>query len=160
MNVSVLLKNIPPIQAIYHTKTYFLFNNRLKDILTHEITFDQKGITEMEKIFIDYSPQLLRLYKQIYPHNLTIQQLEEPTLTPQIIEKEQHVISIMMQNIESILYPLTQKLMPIEPSKYQSWVKTFKLWFTSSLVREFWHNNKQLYNQETQNFVKNYILEQ
>ncbi len=132
--------------------------NKLRDLLTNQITYDQKGIIDIEKIFIEQSPQLLRLYKQIYPNNLTIQRLEEPPITNQIIEKEQHIISIMIQNIESILYPLTQKFMSIDSLKYQSWLQTFKYWFSSPLVREFWDSHKQLYNRETQNFISQHIL--
>ena len=155
------------ILALFGTFVYLLFfletidnNNRntLNNVLTSQINYDQKGVIDIEKIFIEQSPQLLRLYKQIYPNNVTIQKLTEPPLTEQIIEKEQHVISIMLQNIESISYPLTQKLIPTDTIKYQSWLATFKMWFSSPLVREFWHSHQRLYNRETQEFINQQIL--
>ena len=135
-------------------------NNRItkKDILEKNIQNDQRGIIDLEKVFISSSPQLRRLYKQINPHNAFLQSLPDPVITNEIIEKEQQTMSIMLQNIESILYPVTFNLIKHDSEEFQPWITTFKYWFSSELLREYWNINKNLYTTGTQKFIDTYIL--
>lgn len=129
-----------------------------KDILNNTISNDQNGIVDIEKIFIDSSPQLRRLYKQMYPENSVLQALPDPQITPEVLEKEQHMLSIIMQNIESIIYPITMKWLNSNTEFYKTWISTFKMWFSSQLLRDYYQQNKTLYFKETQNFIDSKIL--
>lgn len=129
-----------------------------KDVLSTYVGNDQKGIIDIERIFMDQSPQLRRLYKQIYPGNSAIQALADPPITPDVIEKEQHMMSIMLQTIETILYPVTLKLMNVASKDFQPWLVTFRSWFASPLLREFWASNKHLYAPETRDFIEGQVL--
>ena len=131
-----------------------------KDLVEKNVQNDQKGIIELERLFIDQGPQLRRLYKQIHPNNQFLQQLPDPVITPEIIEKEQHAMSIMLQNVESILYPITFGILKYNTKEFQPWITTFKYWFSSELLREYWNINKSMYTIGTQNFIDTQILGQ
>lgn len=130
-----------------------------KDLLLTQTQADEKMIVDLEKLFMANSPNLLRLYKQLYPNNAAIQRLPDPQpITSEIIEKEQHALAIILQQVETILYPVLNKTIDPKSPAFEPWIRTLRTWFTSPLLKEYWLANKFYYTRATQQFVDERIL--
>ena len=134
--------------------------NNIRGQIADAITNDQKGINEIERIFLEQGPTLRRLYKQLYPNNPNIINLPDSPITNEIIEREQHMLSIMLQNIETVLYPLTSNLSRFNLIQLEPWLLIIRQWFRSPLLLDYWNSHRQFYTTATQKFVTDNIIGQ
>lgn len=132
--------------------------NEKKDMVMINNEADNRAVVDLEKLFMSNTPDLLRLYKQLNPENVAIRQIVDPPLTSQILEKEQHMLSIIMQQIETILYPVSNKTISPTSPLFEPWIRTFKTWFSSPLLQQYWATHKHLFTNFTREFIDTQIL--
>ena len=114
----------------------------------------------IEQKFLSQTPILRRLYKQLYLSNTYLQQLPDPDITPEIVEKEIHMISMLLQIVDSVSYEVAHDSSDWQDPAHAAWLRVFQSWFASPLLLNQWHLTKHLYNSETETFVNKYVLPQ
>lgn len=130
-------------------KNTILNNNKLLD----------SGFTSIEKLFLDYYPYSSELYLDIYKNtgitkniNISIDDHNKKKLV------EIHIISIMLQEMENILniYNIDNSL--INEDTFEEWLRTWKMWFSSNIVKKVWNEKIVNYSKATQTFVQYNLL--
>ena len=112
----------------------------------------------IEQKFLSQTPLLRRLYKQLYSSNSYLQQLPDPEITPDVIEKEIHMISMLLQIVDSISYEVSHDSCNWNEPTNSAWLRVFRSWFKSPLLLAQWNLTKHLYNSETETFVDTFII--
>ncbi len=121
-------------------------NTRVKECQTNWI--------ELEKLFIAQYPYLDRLYSQMYPSHPEMKDVKLK-LTPEEWRKvrvlEVHVCSILFQSIENICtYG--------DPEHLEEWIRVWRSWFQSQIVRRQWSVMREFYTPSTQLWIDQHVM--
>lgn len=119
--------------------------------------------SQIERIFIDNTPDLNRLYKQIYSGDSTIKDVVEPNITSDIIIKEVATCSIIIQAVDNIITYLikefhTDDVVELAQRDTTGWTQSFMSWFKSPILREVWKYRKTFYDVKTIEYVDKVLL--
>lgn len=119
--------------------------------------------SQIERIFIDNTPDLNRLYKQIYSGDFIIKDVVEPNITSDIILKEVATCSIIIQAVDNIVTYLikefhTDDVVELVQRDTTGWTQSFISWFKSPIVREVWKYRKTFYDVKTIEYVDKVLL--
>ena len=130
--------------------------------IQHFNLFDEQSITgsgwiDLEKQFMA-NPNLLRLYKQMYRENIPLQSIPDPPVTDAVRNAEIHMSQIIFQNIDNINSYVTIPGGSWKDPTHYGWLRSFRSWFQSDILREQWQYNKQFYDVQLNDFVNNYLL--
>ena len=124
--------------------------------VNNTITQNQDTWISTERMLI-MEPTLLRIYKQMYPNNIPLQEIPSE-IDGGITAKEIHFTAILFQLIENILSPIAYGLTPVNTDDNRTWVRVFKSWFESEIVRNQWEYTKTFYTDLTQKLINQIIL--
>lgn len=117
---------------------------------------NQDTMIQLENMLIN-EPLLLRIYKQMYPENVPLQEIS--TEDGPITAKEIHFTSVLFRLIENIISPIAFEISDANTEYNRAWIRLFKSWFQSEIVRNQWRYTKQFYSVPTQQLVDAIILE-
>lgn len=141
----------------------FLYTSNFQASQTqHFDLIDEQNINgnswvDIEKQFMQ-TPELLRLYKQMYPENKSLQSIPNPPLTDVVRNQEIHMAQILFQTMDSInSYVLIQGSSWNDPI-HSGWLNAFRSWFKSDILREQWQYDMQFYDIELSQFVNTYLI--
>lgn len=130
-------------------KNTILNNNKLLD----------SGFTNIEKLFLDYYPYSSELYLDIYKDskfskniNISVDDNNKKKLV------EIHIVTIMLQEMENILniYNIDNSL--INEDTFAEWLRTWKMWFSSNILKKVWNEKIDNYSKATRLFVQYNLL--
>lgn len=124
--------------------------------VSQDLSLDYGAWLSLEQRFAS-DPNLLRLYQQIYPNNIVAQYLPTPPVTPDMVNAEIHMTSIMFQTMASINESVILSGGTWANMPDSGWLAVFRSWFLSPIVREQWELNKQFFGTEAIDFVNTYV---
>lgn len=138
-------------------------SNGEKEILRNEkidaLTAVNRGYTEIEKLFLQNYPWSCQFYNEIYQttYNSSICGFKSEIITdPQRQNMvNEHIGSVMIQSIEEVL--LSSRLHDHKIIDLSDWIKTWRQWFRSGILRKIWICKRSLYNHEMQSFIDSLI---
>jgi hypothetical protein len=131
----------------YHSQ--MIDRTKMKDIEYSNIS---AKILELDKIFMN-NPLLNRLYYDIYKHDTNLNRLEIE-LTHEINKSEHIMANIIFQTISDISN--YKHLTFNEPSN--EFVNTFKNWFKSKILKDYWSKLKYEYNENVIQIIDKLII--
>lgn len=119
----------------------------------------------VEGMFMN-NPGLMRLYAEMNSNNPDLQvevnQFEQQKIDPSLWKNpflEAQAGNIIFQKIENTLTVLDYDPGALQSTEWDEWVRTWRLWFMSPTLRKLWQQSAPyFYSQQTQNFVRDYIL--
>lgn len=103
------------------------------------------------------TPELRRLYKQIYSDNAAVQTLPDLELTPEVEEQEIHMAMKLFQMVEDIITQVAPFPKGLHSPEFEGWDNTFRSWFKSSILQDQWLYNKMYFDTATQRVIEQYI---
>jgi hypothetical protein len=126
----------------------FVLKSQQRDIENYRKMTNNAWI-DVEKLFMDNSPKLNRLYREIF-NDKDIP--NPPEITPDIISMETHMAMILIQTVENVLLDYN------DIDINDKWIMVFRQWFNSNIVRDVWNKRKIYYTDRFQHIVNTYLI--
>jgi hypothetical protein len=98
----------------------------------------------LEKVFLQQSPQLNRLYKQMWPSIPEIQSIPDPIITPEIQMQELHAASMILGMIHNVNETVTwgekpqNVLLVWKQPQYNGFYQALSNWMKSEILWRRW----------------------
>lgn len=128
----------------------FVIKSQQRDIDNYRKTTNN-ALIDVEKLFMDNSPKLNRLYREIFDDKDIP---NPPEITPEIISMETHMAMILIQTVENVLLDYNDIDIDID----DKWIMVFRQWFRSNIVRDLWNKRKIYYTDRFQHIVNTYLM--
>ena len=107
----------------------------------------ERGFIEIETKFLEYYPELFPLYKEMHLENKILQSVPNPPKIDPIkrVQFECNMFNIITQRIENILASSLNFEEFKQSATYNEWVRTWRQWFQSPILRNLWNVNRSYY---------------
>jgi hypothetical protein len=132
------------------------YQDRPQEVLSIVAQTQTNGIG-LEKQFLQ-DPDLLRLYKQMYPQISRLRALPDPPITQNVVRKEINMIQQMLNIIENVNLIVTQQTNGWDDPIAQTWLTPFQSWMMSPLIRQQWEETRSLFSRATNDFIEQRLL--
>lgn len=117
----------------------------------------ERSYMDLEKLFMDYYPYSVELYREIYNNcdsieydKLNIEDENKRTMV------NSHLSSIIFQLIENTLIflgDIKKNNNKLYFQLYNKWYGIWMLWFNSQILKSQWQNKRILYSKKTQQVI-------
>ncbi|CAH6418547.1 Hypothetical protein POVN_LOCUS264 [uncultured virus] len=142
--------------AAFFITSYMTQVEELERSVTTQTTLAQTYWTATEDTFAR-TPELRRLYKQMYASNAILQLIPDPETTPEVIEQETHMSMKLFQIVEDMDLEVSEFPGGWDDPEFNGWDNAFRSWFQSPLLQAYWEQSKQYFSPRAQAKVAEYI---
>lgn len=119
----------------------------------------QTNSIDLEHQFLNH-PELLRMYKQMYPQINRLRALPDPPITHNVIRKEVNMIQELPGIIENVNLVISQQTHGWNNATTQTWLAPRRSWMRAPLVRQQWEETHSLWSAEANRFIRQRLLSQ
>jgi hypothetical protein len=134
-------------------------NQEERDRFLHRLRMIENYWIDLEKIFMQYNPELNRLYKEMWPTLREIQTIPDPPITPRVEMQESHTAHLiigMIYNVNaSVLYgKKDHSVLDIwHQPEYRNLINMLGSFMKSNIIYRRWLSTKQYHQPDMEILV-------
>lgn len=130
-------------------------NDEKETRIRDRISLTSEAMIDIEREFNTNYPYLQRLYSQIYPSIPTVPVIIDNKVREENIEI--HMVQILLRHMQSI-FSFNGGLQTVWEETDPIWLKNFRMWFSSPIVRDIWERSRDLYPDDMNVFIEKQII--
>jgi hypothetical protein len=156
------------LESMYHLTIFVallgFIMDRIAEFNQQQVTLNDQqetGFLDIQALFLQYYPESIPLYKEIYRQDKDISKLIVPTNINYGKKRmvDSFICITIIKRIENIYFIMIQDPNYQQSDIYHEWVGVWRNWFMSPTLREEWQDDKNiLFPDQLNDFIDQVII--